>query len=199
MNMVRTFIAIPLSETILSTIGKAQRQLAENLPDVRWVRPETIHLTLAFLGDISQESLESIGDSMLSIGKFFAPFEVRIAGLGAFPSRARPRVVWLGVERCTPLMQLQAMLAKNLADMNQPGDDRPYTPHLTLGRSRQSVHAVSRDLERFASLEIGSLSVDRMVLYESQLLRGGAVHLPRRTVIFEKRPNPPVDTDGGTQ
>lgn len=184
MDKARAFIAIPLSETILSTIGKTQRQLAEHLPGIRWVRPDTIHLTLAFLGDISQESLESIGDSMLSIGEFFTPFEVWVAGLGAFPSRARPRVIWLGVERCSSLMKLQSMLAEMLATMNQPGDDRPYTPHLTLGRSRRPNPATGHDLERFAALEIGSLAIDRMVLYESRLQKGGVVHLPRRTVIF---------------
>jgi 2'-5' RNA ligase len=185
MDKIRTFIAIPLSDAIRDTVDKVQRELAEALRDIRWVRPETIHLTLAFLGDISQEFLEKIGNSMLSIGRSFAPFEVRIADLGAFPSRTRPRVIWLGVERCAPLMQLQAMLADNLAALDLPGEDRPYSPHLTLGRSRRPDPAAGRILESRAALQIGSLPVDRMVLYESRLQPGGAVHLPRQTVILE--------------
>jgi 2'-5' RNA ligase len=190
MDKIRTFIAIPLSDTIRRTIAQVQRELAEPLPDIRWVRPETIHLTLAFLGDISQESLDKIGNSMLSIGRSFAPFEVRIGDLGAFPSRSRPRVIWIGVERCAPLMELQAALAGTLADLGLPGEDRPYTPHLTLGRSRRLDPAAGRILETRADLPIGSLPVDRMVLFESRLQAGGAVHLPRQTIVLDKRSAP---------
>jgi 2'-5' RNA ligase len=190
MDKIRTFIAIPLSESIRRTIAQVQRELAEPLPDIRWVRPETIHLTLAFLGDISQESLDKIGNSMLSIGRSFAPFEVRIGDLGAFPSRSRPRVIWIGVERCAPLMELQAALAGTLADLGLPGEDRPYTPHLTLGRSRRLDPAAGRILETRADLPIGSLTVDRMVLFESRLQPGGAVHLPRQTIVLDKRSAP---------
>jgi 2'-5' RNA ligase len=190
MDKIRTFIAIPLSDTIRRTIAQVQRELAEPLPDIRWVRPETIHLTLAFLGDISQESLDKIGNSMLSIGRSFAPFEVRIGDLGAFPSRSRPRVIWIGVERCAPLMELQAALAGTLADLGLPGEDRPYTPHLTLGRSRRLDPAAGRILETRADLPIGSLTVDRMVLFESRLQPGGAVHLPRQTIVLDKRSAP---------
>jgi 2'-5' RNA ligase len=190
MDKIRTFIAIPLSDTIRRTIAQVQRELAEPLPDIRWVRPETIHLTLAFLGDISQESLDKIGNSMLSIGRSFAPFEVRIGNLGAFPSRSRPRVIWIGVERCAPLMGLQAALAGTLADLGLPGEDRPYTPHLTLGRSRRLDPAAGRILETRADLPIGSLTVDRMVLFESRLQPGGAVHLPRQTIVLDKRSAP---------
>ena len=190
MDKIRTFIAIPLSDTIRRTIGKVQRELAETLSDIRWVRPETIHLTLAFLGDISQESLDKIGNSMLSIGRSFTPFEVRIGDLGAFPSRSRPRVIWIGVERCPPLMELQAALVETLADLGLPGEDRPYTPHLTLGRSRRLDPTAGRILETRADLPIGSLAVDRMVLFESRLQAGGAVHLPRQTIVLDKRSEP---------
>jgi len=190
MDKIRTFIAIPLSDTIRRTIGKVQRELAETLSDIRWVRPETIHLTLAFLGDISQESLDKIGNSMLSIGRSFTPFEVRIGDLGAFPSRSRPRVIWIGVERCPPLMELQAALVETLADLGLPGEDRPYTPHLTLGRSRRLDPTAGRILETRADLPIGSLPVDRMVLFESRLQAGGAVHLPRQTIVLDKRSEP---------
>ena len=190
MDKIRTFIAIPLSETIRRTIAQVQRELAESLPDIRWVRPEIIHLTLAFLGDVSQESLDKIGNSMLSIGQSFAPFEVRIGDLGAFPSRSRPKVIWIGVECCAPLMELQAALAGTLADLGLPGEDRPYTPHLTLGRSRRRDPAAGRILEARADLPIGSLTVDRMVLFESRLQPGGAVHLPRQTIVLDKGSEP---------
>jgi 2'-5' RNA ligase len=188
MDKVRTFIAIPLSEELKRAIGRVQRELADALPEMRWVKPETIHLTLAFLGDISQDSLENVASSMLSIGDLFAPFEVRVAGLGAFPSPARPRVVWLGLEECAPLLQLQAVLTEKLVSAGLPGDNRPFTPHLTLGRTRHRAPAADRVFERYQAVPIGTLAVNNIVLFESRLQSGGAVHLPRQTVILSGRP-----------
>jgi 2'-5' RNA ligase len=99
-------------------------------------------------------------------------------------------VIWIGVERCAPLMGLQAALAGTLADLGLPGEDRPYTPHLTLGRSRRLDPAAGRILETRADLPIGSLTVDRMVLFESRLQPGGAVHLARQTIVLDKRSAP---------
>jgi 2'-5' RNA ligase len=99
-------------------------------------------------------------------------------------------VIWIGVERCAPLMELQAALAGTLADLGLPGEDRPYTPHLTLGRSRRLDPAAGPILETRADLPIGSLPVDRMVLFESRLQAGGAVHLPRQTIVLDKRSEP---------
>jgi 2'-5' RNA ligase len=190
MDKVRTFIAIPLSAELQKAVGRVQRQLVDALPDMRWVRPETIHLTLAFLGDIPQESLENVASSMLSIGELFAPFEAQVAGLGAFPSRVRPRVVWLGLEKCAPLLQMQAALTEIVAAVGLPVEDRPYTPHLTLGRcrSRRQLPEAGRIFERFEKMTVGTLKVDRVVLYESRLQPGGAAHLPRQTVILGNRP-----------
>jgi 2'-5' RNA ligase len=190
MDKMRTFIAVPLSAELQKAVGRVQRDLADALPDVRWVRPETIHLTLAFLGDIPQESLENVASSMLSIGELFAPFEAQVAGLGAFPSRARPRVVWLGIERCAPLLQMQAALTKIVTAAGLPVEDRSYTPHLTLGRcrSQRRMTEAGRIFERFENVAVGTLEVDRVVLFESRLQPGGAVHLPRRTVILGNRP-----------
>jgi 2'-5' RNA ligase len=190
MDKVRTFIAVPLSAELQQAIRRIQRDLADALPDMRWVRPETIHLTLAFLGDIPQESLENVASSMLSIGELFAPFEAQVAGLGAFPSRVRPRVIWLGLEKCSPLLQMQAVLTEIVTTAGLPVEDRPFTPHLTLGRcrSQRRMPEAGRVFERFETMTVGTLTVDRVVLYESRLQPGGAVHLPRQTVILGNRP-----------
>jgi len=190
MDKVRTFIAVPLSAELQQAIRRIQRDLADALPDMRWVRPETIHLTLAFLGDIPQESLENVASSMLSIGELFAPFEAQVAGLGAFPSRVRPRVIWLGLEKCAPLLQMQAVLTEIVTTAGLPVEDRPFTPHLTLGRcrSQRRMPEAGRVFERFETMTVGTLTVDRVVLYESRLQPGGAVHLPRQTVILGNRP-----------
>jgi 2'-5' RNA ligase len=184
MKTVRAFIAAPLEGPVYDKIVLLQRDLAAVLPSVRWVRPETMHLTLAFLGDISEESLEKIGKSMLSIGDIFAPVDVTIGGLGAFPSLNRPRVVWLGLEGDQPLLDLQAAVADMLLKLQMPWDDKPFKPHLTLGRCRQPVPHIDQRLAPFMRSQCGHLNISRLVLYESRLTSQGAVHLPRNETML---------------
>ena len=88
---VRSFCATPLNEATRKLIIRLQRELREKLDGVRWSRPETLHLTLRFFGDIPLESLEKAAKVMLSVDGFGGPFELSLKGLGAFPSPTRPR------------------------------------------------------------------------------------------------------------
>lgn len=187
MKTVRAFIAAPLEGPVFDRIVQLQRELAAALPMVRWVRPQTMHLTLAFLGDIAEESLEKIGRSMLSIGDGFAPVEVGIGGLGAFPSLRRPRVIWLGLEGADALRELQAAVAGMLHALQMGWDDKPFKPHLTLGRCRQPVPDIERQLAPFLDRQCGRLSLTRLVLYESRLTAQGASHLPRCETLLSGR------------
>ncbi len=182
MTKVRAFVALPLPEATLRTIGKLQLELATALPGVRWVKSETIHLTLAFLGDIAEDSLEKLGSSMLSIGGLQPPVTATFSGVGAFPSRGRPRVVWLGLDGGNTLNQLHGALMTELHTLQLPIDDRPFVPHLTLGRSRKPTPGAGRILESFSDRDCGSAQLNRLVLYESRLGPQGALHLPRHTV-----------------
>jgi 2'-5' RNA ligase len=179
MQTVRAFIAAPLEGPVFDKIVHLQQELAATVPSVRWVRPETMHLTLAFLGDITEESLEKIASSMLSVGDMFAPVDVNVGGLGAFPSLKRPRVLWLGLHGADTLLKLQAAVAAMLHKLEVNWDDKPFKPHLTLGRFRQHVAAVEQRLEPFLDKRCGRLSISRLVLYESRLTAQGAIHLPR--------------------
>ncbi len=179
--MIRTFLAIPLSDEVRSRVAKIRDELAAQFPGVRWVRPDTMHLTLRFFGDVSEESLEKIGDVVLSVGRLHPPFTLRIKGVGAFPSAVRPRVFWLGVDGA-PLKALYSALEKALANAGFPPEERPFSPHLTLGRSRDRHVRTGADLGRYRETDGGVLTVDTVVLYESRLRPDGAVHLPRRTV-----------------
>jgi 2'-5' RNA ligase len=184
MPLVRSFLAIPLPAEIVERTQKLLRQLSPALPQVRWCRPEAMHLTLRFFGEIPEESLENIGEVMLSVVRFHPPFQVTIAGVGAFPSAARPRVIWLGIREGEPLMALQAALAQSLEKAGLPREDRPFSPHLTLGRCRESVPAARAILEKHRETVCGTLQVERIVLFESRLQPSGAVHLPRKTVFL---------------
>lgn len=181
-NKVRAFVAMPLPETTLQTICKLQQELAAALPGVRWVKPETIHLTLAFLGDIAEDSLEKLGSSMLSIGDLQPPVTATFSGVGAFPARSRPRVVWLGLDGGTTLSRIHEALVAELHALQLPVDNRPFVPHLTLGRSRKPHPGAGRILESFSDRDCGSAQLDQLVLYESRLGPQGAQHLPRHRV-----------------
>lgn len=179
MKTVRAFIAAPLEGPVYDKIVHLQQELAATLPSIRWVQPQTLHLTMAFLGDLSEESLEKIGKSMLSIGDILAPVDVTVGGLGAFPSLKRPRVIYLGLEGGQPLLDLQASVTDMLNKLQVPWDDKPFKPHLTLGRCRQPVSHIEQRLDPFMGSQCGPLHISRLVLYESQLTAQGASHLPR--------------------
>lgn len=184
MRQVRAFLAIPLPPSLVDEAQRLCRQLAGALPGVRWLRPEAMHLTLRFFGDLPEESLEKIGEVMLSVGRFHSPFQVAVTGIGAFPSPARPRVIWLGVKDGEPLQALHSSLDRGLEEAGFPGEGRPFSPHLTLGRSRGPLPAVRTVLDPYRERACGLLQVEQMVLFESRLQPAGAIHLPRKTVIL---------------
>lgn len=186
MRRVRAFLAIPVTDELRRGMARLQKELATALPDIRWVNPATIHLTLRFFGDVPEESLEKIGEVVLSVGRLCAPFQAEAAGVGAFPSTVRPRVIWLGVRGGPPLAVLHAAMEEGLRQIGFPGEDRSFSPHLTLGRCRQRIAAAQPVLERFRDVACGPLPVDRVILYESRLEPGGAVHLPLKTVYLAR-------------
>ena len=183
-RQVRTFLAIPLSEELQGRVVRTRDELAGELPGVRWADPATIHLTLRFFGDVPEESLEKIGEVMLSVERLFAPFPIEIGGVGAFPSPARARVIWLGVTG-DALGALQESLEEGLERVGFPGEQRPFTPHLTLGRSRRGPIAARDLLEKYRERPCGTLQVEKIVLFESRLQPSGALHLPIKTVFLE--------------
>src|SRR5512133_3848934 len=110
-RLVRAFIAIPLTEGVKQRLFELQRELRPQVQgEARWVRPESTHLTLRFLGDVPEDSLEKIGAVVLSVNDSRAPFALRLRGVGAFPTAARPRVLWIGLDDAQPLLLLQADL-----------------------------------------------------------------------------------------
>ncbi|MFA5517044.1 MAG: RNA 2',3'-cyclic phosphodiesterase [Desulfuromonadales bacterium] len=184
MTPVRAFLAIPLSAELLRTTQQLCRELSNRLPRVRWVRPEAMHLTLRFFGDVPEEFLEKIGEVMLSVGRLHTPFQVAVAGIDAFPSITRPRVIWLGFPEGEILMHLYSTLAHDLEQAGIAGDARAFAPHLTLGRCREKIPGAGAVLEAYRKTACGVLDVDRIVLYESRLQPTGAMHLPRKTVLL---------------
>jgi len=188
METLRAFLAIPLPDTIVDTARHLQKDLARALPEVRWTNPDSLHLTLRFFPALPEETLEKIGRIMLSVGRLFPPFPIRVAGLGTFPAPERARVFWLGIEGGTALRQLHGAFDEQFEAIGIPREDRPFTPHLTLGRRRQGM-AVPRSIPRqHETTDCGSFLADRVILFQSRLEPAGAVHTPLRVVMLAGPP-----------
>ncbi len=180
----RLFIAVELPTDVVDALGGIQSDLKRVMPSrvVRWTRPEGIHLTLKFLGDVASDRVDDLQKGLLDAVSGHEPFSLDIEGLGGFPNPKRPRVIWVGVIGDTHrLAALQNGVEKAIAPLGFPAEDRPFTPHLTLGRiqnhaSRDDIARAGqiveeRDLGRIARWRVGSISLIR-----SQLKPDGAVY-----------------------
>lgn len=138
MEQIRAFIAIELPDEIKSGLVHLQNSLkAGQDPIVKWVDLQGIHLTLKFLGNIASDLVPRVTEAMAEAAQGVGPFRLEIGGLGAFPNLHRPRVVWVGVHGdIEQLAALQQRIDHYLVLLDFPIEDRPFSPHLTLGRLR---------------------------------------------------------------
>ena len=132
---IRAFIAIETPESAKSTIKSIQDKLRP-IKDakVTWVRPQGIHLTLKFLGDIKKSQIPEISDCLRKCAKAVPPFELTSTTCGAFPGFRNPRVLWVGLDGGQPLIQLQLDIRKSLEQLGFDTDNKDFHPHLTVGR-----------------------------------------------------------------
>ena len=183
MSVIRAFIAIELTAEIqkrLDEISAAFKQQLNGVP-VRWVSAGNIHLTLKFLGDVSVATLKLLTDILKTEIGTHRPFEVSVGGAGAFPNNRRPRVIWVGVEAPSDLAVVQSGVETAMARLGYPREDRPFSPHLTLGRvSRNATSDDTPALTEFLQSSrvgfLGAACVQEICLFRSDLQPSGAVY-----------------------
>lgn len=179
--MIRTFIAIESSPTLAAALEGDLRLFKSSAPLVKWSRPENIHLTLRFLGDVKENDLEELFDSLRDELSGIQPFALEIRGVGAFPDWRHPRVVWAGCgEGAEDAVALAERVEDVCIDLGYERERRPFRPHLTLGRVKLPAHA--GDLKEAArsvgDRVYGYLDVDAAVVFMSSLRRTGPVYSP---------------------
>lgn len=182
---IRSFLAIDIPHPIIKKIGSVLETLSSSPGDVKWVKPESIHITLKFFGNIEKKDIDRVGSRMESVAFLKNPFFLRIAGMGAFPNSRSPRVIWLGVEeKGDQLTTILRELEKNFTDMGFKPEKRPFNPHLTLGRIKSSRgrRDISQVLDNDADKDFGSFAVKSLVLFGSNLTPRGAIHTKLKTV-----------------
>ena len=179
MEKIRTFIAIKLTPEIISNIGGVQEELKRSGAQVRWVKPENIHLTLKFLGHITSEELEKVKITTRETMKPFAPFEVSVSGLGAFPKINYPRVIWIGVNKGKEeLKRIAFSIEENLAKIGFDREKREFSPHLTLGRVKSSTRRerLIKALSLVKTSNLGNMIVAKISIVKSELRPQGPVY-----------------------
>jgi 2'-5' RNA ligase len=181
--LIRSFLAIELPKPILRKIEEVQGDLRLTHADVRWVSPEKIHLTLKFFGNIEESRIDSIFKSIEEPVQNTLRFSVKVQGIGAFPHLKNPRVIWMGlVNGREVLTSLQKQIETQLEKIGFQPEDRPFQPHLTLGRmksSRGKEELVGR-MEKHKEEEFGDFQVGRLVLFKSDLRPTGPIYTPLR-------------------
>jgi 2'-5' RNA ligase len=182
--MIRTFVALELPQTARRALADLQGRLKQERMMVRWVRPEGIHLTLKFLGDVPEERVETIGQAVVGAAQGYRALKLGIQGLGVFPGVRKARVIWVGLTGETAaLLDLQSAVAAALETQGIPRDRRRFKAHLTLGRFKKSPPppALVAVLERHADDAPCDLTLARVVLYRSELRPQGARYTPLLT------------------
>ena len=133
----RLFIALPLPVPVKAELNALIQIGQRQAPPVRWVRPEQMHVTLKFLGDVEEQREERLTAALEAVTGI-SPFVFNLAGVGAFPNRQRPRVVWTGIDSgCREVAALAARVDEALAPCGFPREERPFSPHVTIGRVKQ--------------------------------------------------------------
>ncbi|MFQ5907007.1 MAG: RNA 2',3'-cyclic phosphodiesterase [bacterium] len=188
--MVRTFIAVQISDTVRENLANLIADLRSACADVRWVSPENLHLTLKFLGDLEEKRIDEVAQAVSRACRGFAPFAMSLQALGAFPSPKGPRVVWVGVVKGKDdLISLNESIETELEQMGFEKEKRKYSPHLTIGRLRREGRPV--DLADILSVGFdgGECVVDRVCVMKSTLTPRGPVYeeLQRTILGTQKR------------
>ena len=183
MSLLRAFIAVEVPPDILKAIESKTAPLRAALDSslIRWVPSNNIHLTLKFLGDVSEKNITVIKTIVRTEAASHEVFEISVGQFGMFPTAARPRVLWVGVEAPDELINLQRRIDMETARLGYAPDQREFSPHLTFGRvsrnaSPQQVRKVSDLLRSFKLGFLGAARIEDVTLFRSDLGPDGAVY-----------------------
>jgi len=179
MEKIRIFIAIELPQDIKENLQSLQEELKKANADVKWVKPENIHLTLKFLGYVPASQIPEIIQELKSGLDGFGTFSVEIAKLGSFPEKGKPRVIWTGVNSGSEnIVRLQNKVEDFLKKFNFPIEERKYTPHLTIGRVRglQNIKLLQDLIGTRNNVQFGNMNVENVSIIRSDLKPEGPVY-----------------------
>ena len=184
---MRIFIGIDLDPAVRGRIERFLEGVQGFASDARWVRPESLHITLKFIGEQTPEQVAAIAERLRRVES--CAFEIRAAGYGFYPTAKAPRVFWVGIQAGPRLAELADSVDAAVAELGIPREDRPYSPHLTLARAGgrsgspklrkgdgpdTTFGALKKRLAAMGELDFGTMTAHEFILYQSQLSPGGS-------------------------
>lgn len=171
--MLRLFVAVPLPPEVQDRLER----IGFGIPGAAWVPGENMHITLRFLGEVSNAEAADVDDALSSIR---APaFDLTLDGVGHFGSLRQTRSLWMGVARNPALQHLRDKVESALVRFGQPRENRKFVPHVTLARFKgETGHHLANFLAEHNLLKIGPIRVDRFTLFQSYLKREGSLYEP---------------------
>ena len=185
---MRLFVALELPAPLQTDLGRIGKSLDEHGSHARWVRPVAIHLTLKFLGEVDPSQVGLITDALMGVRA--NRLDLRIRGVGFFPSSDAPRVLWAGVQD-EGIGRLASIVDGTMTDFGFPPEGRAFHPHLTLARAPRKGtigRTVVEAAERLEETDFGSFSTRSFVLYRSYLDEAGARYAKIADFVFDPGP-----------
>ena len=183
MSLLRAFIAIELPKNTLEAIEKQTASLRQTLGNdiIRWVPTQNMHLTLKFLGDIASSHVDFLKQLLTREADSHPQFNLQLGSLGSFPTSRRPRLLWIGIHAPPELASLQKSIEAGTSRLGYEQEERGFSPHLTIGRTRQSISQLELQKIRAAlgTIQLGNIGtakVDSIHLIKSDLQPNGSVY-----------------------
>jgi 2'-5' RNA ligase len=176
--MPRLFVALEIGATALDRVADEQARLAETMrgSSLRWTKRDQLHITLVFIGDVSDDRAAQLVEIMRApISQ--PPFRFELCGVGAFPPRGAPRALWIGVKSgAEQVIQLQSLIAGRLEDVGVEREGRPFSPHLTLARWRESRPSDRPGTSATSPSTIARVDVNTVTLFQSRVSSAGSTY-----------------------
>lgn len=173
---LRCFIAIDIPKEIKENISEVINLLSKYGADIKWVKPENLHITLKFLGKTQDLLISKIKEELSHVISLYSPFLVRIYGTGVFPEIKRPRIIWIGVENTNVLVSLKKDIEESMFMLGYQKEDKMFSPHLTIGRirSQKDIQNIIAVLNNFKDRFFGNIMIESIKLMKSDLKPEGA-------------------------
>ena len=185
-DRIRCFVAIEIPKPIQALLEPVQTHLQSEIRTVSWTKSGNFHLTLKFLGDVHAEAMGAVTEAVKNVAATQLPFSIEFGGIGAFPTLARPRVIWVGIKRgAATVSHLAKGVNLELKRLGFPMDNR-FHPHLTLGRLRSPMNLQSLKslLRKYDTIDGATVSVNEITVMQSQLHPNGAIYTPLNVCHF---------------
>lgn len=185
--MKRLFIGVKINpHPALTELLSDIRNLLRN-ESIRWSNPENIHVTLAFLGDTDEKMVRPLGTKLIEKCGNSGTFSFILQGIGLFKSLRDPRVIWAGISGAEKLISLNRLVTSALEELDLLVEERPFSPHLTLGRvkSVKNPQILKDIISKYKETGIQEVNVNEIILFESLLKPSGPVYLPLQRISLQ--------------